>query len=145
MRYSEVDLQCEDITWFGVDAGGRVFVCASGGIGCVPEFVCRSVEETEYLLDFFTNTLKVNTQGKIYTTRDSNSLIEECLVFSSKGLYCFDVDMDETYGDFYRKITYPEEELYLKDLPENIRKILSDHVVCTNVSANDELTVQHAY
>ena len=33
MRYSEIDLQCEDITWFGVDAINHVAAFASGGIG----------------------------------------------------------------------------------------------------------------
>lgn len=145
MRYSEVDLQCEDITWFGVDADGKVFACASGGIGCVPEFVCRSVEETEFLLDFFTNTLNATTKGRICGTDSSNPLIEECLVFSAKGLYCFDVDTNETYGDFYRKVTRPESELFLRDLPANIRKILSDHVVSADVSTSDRLIVTHAY
>ncbi len=145
MRYSEVDLQCEDITWFGVDADQRAFMCTSGGIGCVPEFVCRSVEETEYLLDFFTNTLNAITKGRICGAKDSNPLIEECLVFSTKGLYCFDVDTDETYGDFYRKVTYPERELFLRDLPASIRKILADHVICTDVSASDKLIAPHAY
>ena len=145
MRYSEIDLQCEDITWFGADADGRVFACASGGIGCVPEFVCRSVEETEYLLDFFTNTLNATTKGRICCKKGSNPLIDECLVFSAKGLYCFDVDTDETYGDFYRKVTCPENELFLRDLPVNIRKILVDHVIPTDVSASDKLSVPHAY
>ena len=145
MRYSEVDLQCEDITWFGVDADGRVFVCTSGGIGCVPEFVCRSIEETEFLLDFFTNNLSVTTKGEICVTKGSNPLIEECLVFSAKGLYCFDVDTNETYGDFYRKVTCPERELFMRDLPESIREILSDHVVSIDVSVTDKLFVPHAY
>lgn len=145
MRYSEIELQCEDITWFGVDADGRIFMCASGGIGCVPEFVCRSVEETECLLDFFTNTLNVTTKGRICGIKGSNPLTEECLVLSEKGLYCFDVDTTETYGDFYRKVTCPEKELFLRDLPENIRKILSNHVVSADVSASDKLIISHAY
>ena len=145
MRYSEIDLQCEDITWFGVDADERIFMCASGGIGCVPEFVCRSVEETEYLLVFFTNSLNATTKGRICGTKSSNPLIEECLVFSAKGLYCFDVDTDETYGDFYRKVTCSENELFLRDLSAGIKKILADHVVPTDVSAFDKLFAPHAY
>ena len=145
MRYSEVDLQCEDIAWFGVDADERIFMCTSGGIACVPEFVCRSVEETKYLLDFFTNTLNATTKGRICDTKGSNPLVEEDLIFSAKGLYCFDVDTSETYGDFYRKVTCPESELFLRDLPASIRKILADHVVSTDVSVSDRLIVPHAY
>ncbi len=46
MTYSEIDLQCEDLLWFGVDRAGRVFCCTTAGQGNVPPFVCRSREET---------------------------------------------------------------------------------------------------
>ena len=145
MRYSEVDLQCEDIIWFGIDADERVFACFSGGIGCVPEFVCRSREETETLLDYFTDTQPVFTEGKPYNPQGSDPLLEDCLALSSKGIFCFDVDTDETYGDFYRKYSYPEKELFLSDLPENIKKIIIDHTIDTNVSLTDRIVVPHAY
>ena len=53
MRYTIIDLQCEDILWFGLDINGNVLAFTSGGSGNVPEFVCRSKEETELLIDFF--------------------------------------------------------------------------------------------
>lgn len=145
MRYSEIDLQCEDIMWFGVDLNGKIFACVSGGIGCVPEFVCRSREESEVLLAYFTETLPVSTEGNRIGSQQSTSLIEDCLILSSKGLYCFDVDTRETYGDFYRKVSYPSKELLTSDLPGYIKDILSDHIVSVDVSTVDKLTVPHAY
>ncbi len=145
MRYSEIELQCEDIMWFGVDSNGRIFTCVSAGIGCVPEFVCRSREESETLLEYFTETLSVSTEGNRAVGQQNNPLIEECLMLSSKGLYCFDVDTTEIYGDFYRKVSYPTRELLLSDLPEHIKDILSDHIVSADVSITDKLTVPHAY
>ena len=53
MRFSEIEFQCEDITWFGVDANNHIVAFASDGIGNIPEFVCRSKEETDELYNFF--------------------------------------------------------------------------------------------
>ncbi len=145
IRYSEIELQSEDIMWFGVDTYGRIFACLSGGIGCVPEFVCRSRDESETLFEFFTEALPVTTEGNCTGSLQCNTLVEECLVLSSKGLYCFDVDTSETYGDFYRKVSYPTRELLISDLPVHIKSILSDHVVSADVSIIDKLTVPHAY
>lgn len=145
MRYSEIDLQCEDIIWFGIDSNERIFACFSGGIGCVPEFVCRSREETELLLDYFTDTQPAFTKGNLHILQNNNSLIEDCLSFSSKGVYCFDVDTEETYGDFYRKVSHPDKELYLSDLPEKIRDIMADHAINVDVSLMDKIVVTHAY
>ena len=145
MRYSEIDLQCEDIIWFGIDTNERIIACFSGGIGCVPEFICRSREETETLLDYFTDSQPVFTEGKLYNVQGSDPLVEDCLTFSSKGLYCFDIDTDETYGDFYRKTSYPVKALFLSDLPENIKEILDDHTINADVSLTDKIVVPHAY
>ena len=35
MRYEIIDLQIEDIMWFGIDNNGYIFECTSGGIGKV--------------------------------------------------------------------------------------------------------------
>lgn len=91
MRYSEIDLQCEDITWFGVDANNHIVAFASGGIGNIPEYVCRSKEETEELYDFFYDTLDRTTTGHALVA-GNNALITEFVELSSKGLFCFDVE-----------------------------------------------------
>lgn len=49
MRITEIDLQCEDIMWFGID--NHIFECTSAGCGNVPEFVCESKKNTKILLD----------------------------------------------------------------------------------------------
>ena len=49
MRITEIDLQCEDIMWFGVDNQNHIFACTSAGCGNVPEFVCKSKENTTFL------------------------------------------------------------------------------------------------
>lgn len=98
MRYSEIDLQCEDITWFGVDANNHIAAFASGGIGNIPEYVCKSKEETEALYDYFYDILgKLTTEHALVA--ESNSLVSEFVDSSSKGLFCFDVEMIVAEGN----------------------------------------------
>ena len=47
MRITKIDLQCYDYLWFAIDANGCIIAFTSGGIGDVPEFVCRSKSETK--------------------------------------------------------------------------------------------------
>ena len=145
MRYSEIDLQCEDIIWFGVDSNQHIFACFSGGIGCVPEFVCRSREETEILLEYFTEKMPINTEGNLCKPQQDNQLVEDCLSLSSRGIYCFDVDTNESYGDFYKKISYPARAIVLSELPIDIKRFLSDHTIAADASSADKLVVSHAY
>ena len=53
MRISEIELQCEDVMWFAADSNGNIFECTSAGCGNVPEYICKSKEDTDTLLDYF--------------------------------------------------------------------------------------------
>ena len=144
MRYSEIDLQCEDITWFGVDAGNHIVAFASGGMGNIPEYVCRSKEETEELYEYFCDALDRTTTGHALVS-DRNSLISEFVELSSKGLFCFDVETQDSVGDFYKKVVFPETPIFLNDLPDRVKAILQDHLLEADVSENDRIQVSHAY
>ena len=144
MRYSEIDLQCEDITWFGVDANNRIIAFASGGIGNIPEFVCRSKEETNELYDYFYDTLAITTTGHALVA-GCNSLISEFVELSSKGLYCFDVETQSDEGEVYKKITYPDTPILYDDLPDNVKAIIQDHVLDADLAESNQIHVPHAY
>lgn len=144
MRYSEIDLQCEDITWFGVDANNHVIAFASGGIGNIPEFVCRSKEETNALYDYFRDTLAKTTAGHALVA-GCNSLISEFIELSSKGLYCFDVETQDSGGEIYQKITYPDIPILFDDLPDNVKAIMHDHVIHADLARSNQIHVPHAY
>ena len=141
MRISEISLQCEDITWFGVDRCDHIFMCASGGCGCVPEFVCVSREETNMLENYFSK-LPEATGALVSKGIDAS---EDAMYWAQKGLFSFDVDYDDNYGNSYIKMTSPIKPLQLSDLPEQIQNMLQNHVIDIDVSAADRLTVQHAY
>lgn len=44
MKYSEIDLQIEDIMWFAIDKQNYILAFTLGGYGNIPKFVCRSKE-----------------------------------------------------------------------------------------------------
>ena len=91
MRISDIDLQCEDIMWFAIDTNGNIFECTSAGCGNVPEYVCKSREETDMLLEYFTNTAPIITEAKLLIPASENDLTADAINLASKGIYCYDV------------------------------------------------------
>ena len=145
MKYTEIDLQCEDIMWFGVDKNGYIFECTSGGIGCVPPFVCNSKEDTEHLEVFFLNKLKESTQGTLLIPDDGNQLSRDGLSLSRKGIFCFDVATDEGRPNEYKKIAVPVRPLNVSELPNDIKNLMNNHTVDIDVSAETFIKVPHAF
>lgn len=145
MRISRIDLQIEDIMWFAVDKNGCVISLTSGGKGDVPEFVCRSKEETELLENFFMDLPTGFSNAELLIDRDGSLLATETEALAKKGIYCFDVCSE--FADDYRyyKTAYPDKALHILDLPDNIQTIMSDHIIDIDVSETDKITVTHAY
>ena len=144
MRINEIKLQCEDIMWFGVDTVGHIFECTSAGCGNVPEYVCRSQEETEKLLDFFTNKIAKTTSPVLIIPNADNPLTDDAKDLSSKGIYCFDItDFDDIEN--YHIISRPEKPISVNDLPSDIKEIISDHIFEGDVSISESISVSHAY
>ena len=145
MKYSEIDLQCEDIMWFGVDNNGYIFECTSGGLGCVPSFVCESRENTESLIDYFLETLENRTTGSLLIEDNDSPLAQDCRSLVRKGVFCFDIAIDDGRPDEYKKIAEPNEPILLSDLPENIRNLMTEHLVPVDVASSMYIRVPHAY
>ena len=144
MRITEIDLQCEDIMWFGIDSQNHIFECTSAGCGNVPEFVCQSKENTEYLSEFFMEKLQESTQEKMLVEYvETNQLLNDCALLARKGIYCFDIY--EENEQQYVKIVEPMEPLNYDKLPKKIKDILDDNGVDINVMSEKIIKVEHAY
>ena len=144
MRITEFDLQCEDIMWFGIDSFGNIFECTSAGRGNVPEYVCKSREETDKLLEFFTETLSKTTTPILLIPEEDNELVDDVKDLSSKGIYCYDLT-DYDNDNVYNCIAKPTVPINIKDLPSDIQTILSDHIYSGNIPESASITVEHAY
>ena len=143
MRITEIDLQCEDIMWFGIDINGNIFECTSAGRGNVPEYVCVSREETDLLVDYFTNEIQVTTEPICLIQEDNSQLFEEISDLASKGIYCYDVS-DEN-DELYLCIAKPKKAINISSLPQSIQETLSTHVFNNRIPDSNTIHVEHAY
>lgn len=144
MRITEIDLQCEDIMWFGIDNQNHIFECTSAGCANVPEFVCQSKENTGALIAFFMDELDEFTQAKLLVEyADTNQLLNDCIQLSRKGIYCFDIYKENERQ--YAKIVEPVEPLNYDTLPQKIKDIFVDNRVDIDVMKEKIISVEHAY
>lgn len=140
MRITNIDLQCEDIMWFAVDKNGHIVEFTSGGIGNVPEFVCADREANDFLVNYFMNDLAQSTSEQLMVPYEDNDLINDAVMLSRKGVFCFDA-----MGDSYDKLSMPEAPVNVEKLPSDIRKILLNRILDIDVVAADIVEVAHAY
>ena len=145
MKYSEIDLQCEDILWVGVDDNDNIMAFTSGGYGNVPDFVCSSREETKQLEEFFMTVLAPSSVGHLLIDKSVSPLSEDSLILAQKGLFCFDVSFNSDHDRDYEKIAYPETPITLQQLPDPIKSILSSHRLEANAGQDSFIKVVHAY
>lgn len=141
MRYTVIDLQSEDIMWFGVDKNGYIFKCTSGGVGNVPEFICKSKENNDEICKYFLNDFEPFTKAKMYITGE-NQLTKESRMLSEKGIFCFDVNFETENYDIVSK---PETPLNINQLPNAIKDIMADYTVNINLLESETIIIRHAY
>ena len=132
MRFTETELQSEDLLWFGVDNKGNILAFYTGGAGCVPDFICNNKKITYDLQEYFLDELEINS--------NSNS---EAL--AKKGIYCFDVSYDDNYGNSYHKTESPNKPINISSLPDKIIYILKNNTIDCDVTETDTISVKHAY
>ena len=146
MRITELETQYTDIMWFAVDKSGNIIECTSGIYGNVPEFVCMSKENTDFLENYFLNILKKSTDAIILKDVSfGTALLDDCKELSQKGLYCFDSYNGKEHREYYTKISEPAIALKLENLPIYIQNLLKNNILNEVVSEVDVLRVEHAY
>ncbi len=143
MRFSEEDLFCNDIRWFAIDKNGYVFSCTSAGTFNVPEFVCKSQENTCVLENFFLfssefSNLDIKIEKFSYEL-DYDLIGEEDVILLDRGISSFDsiikyetIDNEkdfEIHPYWYKKLTFPKKPLHFNQLPKNIQNIMNYHKI----------------
>lgn len=146
MRFTEIDLQINDIMWFGIDMNGFIFACTTAGTASVPEFVCMSKEQTELLADYFMEKLKTTTAENLEMPYIDNPLINDAIMLAKKGIFVFDAASDDlAHDDDYVRIASPQIPLQFTKLPDEMQKLLRDHIVSVDVAREKYICVEHAY
>ena len=144
MRYDEVDLQVQAVMWYGVDKNGYIFVCHSSWMPNIPEFVCRSKEETECLENYFMEYIGISE----YDWGEVDFYIE-------KGISYFDVITDDippidkdfaTYPYWYREWIHGKSPLlHFDQLPKNIQEIMDSHRIDIDITKDKYFYVEDAF
>ena len=146
MRITELETQYTDIMWFAVDKLGNIIECTSGIYGNVPEFVCMSKENTDFLENYFINILEKSTDAIILKDESfGTALLDDCKELSQKGLYCFDAYNGREHREYYTKISEPVVSLKLEKLPNDIQNLLKNNILDEVVSEINVLNVKNAY
>lgn len=146
MRYTEIDLQINDIIWFGIDMNGFIFACTTAGTASVPEFVCMSKGQTELLADYFMEKLEATTAEILETPYIDNSLINDAIMLAKKSLFAFDAASgDLAHDDDYVRIASPQIPLQFTKSPDEMQKLLRDHIVSVDVTKEKYIRIEHAY
>lgn len=145
MRISELEVEYEDILWFAIDKFHRVIAFTSGVYGHVPEFVCRSKEETILIENYFDNCGKRTEIKHIKGIEFGEKLIGFCEYITQKGIYCFDSYNGNEHVEYYTKISSPCEALVIENVPEPIASILKSHIIDVDVEMVDIIHVCNAY
>lgn len=130
MEITELDLEMEDIEWYGVDETGKIGLFMSGGSLAVPSSICKSRENLEKVCDYFNNFNRlisncVDINNKIVYPR--KEFITECKLTSQKGIYCFDISDDDNLNNQYYFISKPETPLFIDELPLEIKTIMLEY------------------
>jgi hypothetical protein len=84
-------------------------------------------------------------EGYYYTANDGSQMALDAEELAQKGFYYFDACSDIEYEYGYSKVSYPDRALHFTDLPSNIQKIISDHIIDVDVSVAERIIVKHAY
>ena len=145
MIITEIELQFEDIRWFGIDTNHHVFTCTSAGIANVPTFVCNSKENTLYLEKFFLSYTHKFSEIKFMKSMNKNSaMYKETINLTSKGIYCYDAfDLRDRIP--YCKISEPFCPLFFDVLPDEIKEILINNKLDIDVTIDSFILVENAY
>lgn len=94
MIITDLDLQIEDIEWYGVDKNGRIAQFMSGGSFAVPEFVRESRENLEIVSHFFEKYNQTISETVLFNKNieyPRKEFWEECKYISQKEIYCYDI------------------------------------------------------
>lgn len=137
---SEIDLQIEDLLWFGVDNEGSIVAFTSAGTGNVPAFVCADKITNEKLYNYFSYRCENVAETLLEDTEYKIGLEEDAQMYCQKGLYYYDAD-----GMDYEKIASPSKALKLEDLDNTIQTIMKERKLDFAASKSNLVTVPHAF
>ena len=146
MIITDLDLQIEDIEWYGVDKNGRIAQFMSGGSFAVPGFVRESRENLEIVSHFFEKYNQTISETVLFNKNieyPRKEFWEECKYISQKGIYCYDIWHKSEFMNEYIYVCKPSLALAITDLPQDIQSVLSRYrMEKANFAGDEIITIQ---
>ncbi|WP_390456100.1 hypothetical protein, partial [Chryseobacterium sp. Alg-005] len=125
--YTEIEQQTLDIDWFFTDNEDIAFVASAGGK--LPETIAK-LDKDNGLSKYFRDLSEVseviiNPSLEFIIQKVDDNYLSDFLSMAKKGLYTFDKTILNNFSDTsYHLVASPKTPLKMKDLPENILKLL---------------------
>lgn len=132
--FTEIEQEVTDLTWYAIDAEGRIGHFTTGGSMLLPPSITESKEVLERINTYFC-TLPIFRESNYVVCPDLTTHIDKRLItdmngyvkpsaeMSARGLYSYDNHPTSNERPYFR-VTIPKTELQLKNLPEDIKSIL---------------------
>ena len=131
MRITEFDLQIEDLEWYAIDENNNIAFFTSGGMGNVPEFICKSREYLNIVSNYFDLSDNTFAEAEVvegaFDDYPNDEFKKDCIDVSEKGLFCYDVSDEDEHKNEYKLLCRPNNMLKLGDLPEEIQEIIKQY------------------
>lgn len=131
MRISELELQIEDLEWYAIDKNNNIAFFTSGGMGNVPEFICKSRENLNIVSNYFDSADTTFAEAEVvegaFYNYPNEEFKKDCIYISGKGLFCYDVSDEDKHKNEYKLLCRPNNMLKLGDLPKEIQEIIKQY------------------
>jgi hypothetical protein len=131
-----------DFDWFAVDEDELIGHFTTAGFKQLPTSVASSAEDLKLLIDYFENvaptrgshtvdesSLAAALQREWKGVANEERYLRSFVSMADKGLFSFDIQSYLRPGVSYFRVALPETPLTMRELPGNIRKLVSRTVL----------------
>ena len=143
---TEIEQETLDIDWFFTNNEDVAYVTSGGGR--LPESVANSSTKNKLLVSFFTNLL---ITSRVIIDPNLNEMISPpanerylaCFIdMAEKGLFTFDKTILNNFSEpHYHLVAKPTNPIKIKDLPGEIRKLVSATYYPKNLESNIDISL----
>ena len=124
-----------DWDWYALDQDGHIGHFTSAGMRTLPKSVKNDRETTEAIARYFFKQAPIIGGWSVRAEAEKDCggwekqgfdrYVRDFALMATKGLFSFDTDLIHGEGGRYYLVAIPERPLNVKDLPVNIRALVS--------------------
>jgi hypothetical protein len=136
VAFTENEQKDFDLSWYAIDADGKIAHFLTGGFRLLPPSIAKSKENLEKLDNYFNDLPDLQEANFVVCPYLKSRLDESDLPLgwngyiklfaemSAKGLYAYDYPYNPGKGHPFIRVTTPKKQLTIEDLPDEIKNLL---------------------